>query len=59
MVEQAQEYPWSSAAAHCGLKTDPLLVTRGSKLHTPNIGRILHQSKIGQIGYVSVMTKND
>jgi len=25
MVERAENYPWSSAAAHCGLRTDPLL----------------------------------
>lgn len=25
MVERAQDYPWSSAAAHCGLREDPLL----------------------------------
>ncbi|MDQ7058253.1 MAG: hypothetical protein Q9N62_07380 [Ghiorsea sp.] len=25
MVKQAQDYPWSSAAAHCGLKSDKLL----------------------------------
>ncbi len=25
MVELAQDYPWSSAAAHCGLRDDPLL----------------------------------
>ena len=31
MVEQAEDYPWSSAAAHCGLKKDPLLVARHSK----------------------------
>ena len=31
MVEQAEDYPWSSAAGHCGLKKDPLLVARDSK----------------------------
>lgn len=25
MVRQAEQYDWSSAAAHCGLRTDPLL----------------------------------
>ncbi|HET6429522.1 MAG TPA: transposase [Phycisphaerae bacterium] len=25
MIRRAQEYPWSSAAAHCGLRPDPLL----------------------------------
>jgi len=25
MVKRAEDYPWSSAAARCGLKTDPLL----------------------------------
>jgi putative transposase len=25
MIAWAEEYPWSSAAAHCGLKTDPVL----------------------------------
>jgi len=25
MVEQAEDYPWSSAQAHCGLRTDPVL----------------------------------
>jgi len=25
MVERAEEYPWSSAAGHCGLRIDPLL----------------------------------
>ncbi len=25
LVEQAEQYPWSSAAAHCGLRIDPLL----------------------------------
>jgi len=25
MVERAEEYPWSSAAAHCGLRDDPVL----------------------------------
>jgi len=25
MVRKAEQYPWSSAAAHCGLRTDPLL----------------------------------
>jgi putative transposase len=25
MIDWAEEYPWSSAAAHCGLKTDPVL----------------------------------
>ena len=25
MVERAEHYPWSSAAAHCGLRHDPLL----------------------------------
>ena len=25
MVKRAEKYPWSSAAAHCGLKDDPLL----------------------------------
>lgn len=25
MVHKAEEYPWSSAAAHCGLRNDPLL----------------------------------
>jgi len=25
MVERADQYPWSSAAAHCGLRTDELL----------------------------------
>jgi len=25
MVERAYDYPWSSAAAHCGLRKDPLL----------------------------------
>jgi putative transposase len=25
MAERAQDYPWSSAAAHCGLRRDPLL----------------------------------
>ena len=27
MVAKAEDYPWSSAAAHCGLKSDPLLTT--------------------------------
>ena len=27
MVERAEDYPWSSAAAHCGLKEDALLTT--------------------------------
>jgi putative transposase len=25
LVERAEDYPWSSAAAHCGLRADPLL----------------------------------
>jgi len=25
LVDRAQDWPWSSAAAHCGLKSDPLL----------------------------------
>jgi len=25
IVSRAEDFPWSSAAAHCGLKTDPLL----------------------------------
>ncbi len=25
MVERAEEHPWSSAAAHCGLRDDPVL----------------------------------
>jgi putative transposase len=25
MVEQAEDYPWSSAQAHCGLRADPVL----------------------------------
>ena len=25
LVERAEDYPWSSAAAHCGLRTDNLL----------------------------------
>jgi putative transposase len=25
MVSKAEDYPWSSAAAHCGRRTDPLL----------------------------------
>lgn len=25
MVRRAEEYPWSSAAAHCGLRSDPVL----------------------------------
>lgn len=25
LASQAEHYPWSSAAAHCGLRTDPLL----------------------------------
>ncbi len=25
MVERAEEYPWSSAAAHCGRRSDPIL----------------------------------
>ncbi len=31
MVEQAEDYPWSSAVAHCRLKKDPLLVAKHSK----------------------------
>ena len=27
MVERAEDYQWSSAAAHCGLKKDSLLST--------------------------------
>lgn len=27
MVERAEDYPWSSAAAHCGLVKDPLLAS--------------------------------
>ena len=27
MVERAQDYPWSSAAAHCGPRSDPLLAS--------------------------------
>jgi putative transposase len=26
-VERAEDYPWSSAAAHCGLRADPLVET--------------------------------
>lgn len=29
IVSHAEDYPWSSAAAHCGLRSDPLLATRG------------------------------
>jgi len=25
LVQRAEQYPWSSAAAHCGLRADPLL----------------------------------
>lgn len=28
MVRKAERYPWSSAAAHCGLKDDPVLTTK-------------------------------
>ncbi len=28
MVTLAEDYPWSSAAAHCGLRNDPLLESR-------------------------------
>ncbi len=27
MIKKAEEYPWSSAAAHCGLKVEPFLAT--------------------------------
>jgi len=27
MIAKAEDYPWSSAAAHCGLKTEPLLAS--------------------------------
>ena len=28
MVHKAEDYPWSSAAAHCGLRNDPLIAVR-------------------------------
>lgn len=28
MIDRAEDYPWSSAAAHCRLATDPVLTTR-------------------------------
>jgi putative transposase len=28
MIDRAEDYPWSSAAAHCRLTTDPVLTTR-------------------------------
>jgi putative transposase len=27
MIDRAERYPWSSAAAHCGYRSDPLLTT--------------------------------
>lgn len=30
MVRKAERYPWSSAAAHCGLRTDSVLTTKVS-----------------------------
>jgi len=36
IVGRAQDFPWSSAAAHCGLRHDPLLVARDAWL--PDVG---------------------
>jgi len=38
LVRRAEQYPWSSAAAHCGLRTDPLLspLPPGWRAITPN-----------------------
>ena len=30
MIGQAENYPWSSAAAHCGLRSDPVLSVNGT-----------------------------
>lgn len=34
LVARAEDYPWSSAAAHCGLRVDPLLATVSPWLRT-------------------------
>lgn len=28
MIESAEDYPWSSAGAHCGMRSDPLLAVK-------------------------------
>ena len=33
MVDKAEDYPWSSARAHCGLRTDPMLTADGHWRH--------------------------
>lgn len=34
MVSRAEDYPWSSAAAHCGLRKDPLLAAESPWIQT-------------------------
>ena len=34
MIARAEAYPWSSAAAHCGLREDPVLVRSNDPLRT-------------------------
>jgi putative transposase len=41
LVVAAEDYPWSSAAAHCGLRTDPLLEPR---LRSKPLARIVNWS---------------
>jgi len=38
IVQQAEKYPWSSAAAHCGLRDDPLIspIPEALRLAVPN-----------------------
>jgi len=34
LVERAQDYPWSSAAAHCGIRPDPLVPDAAARAAT-------------------------
>ena len=42
MVERAEQYPWSSAAGHCGLKKDKLITT--DTVHWKQFENIIHWS---------------